>query len=59
MNGKLIEREKDEKLPPNLGKGIRDLKKSCPDLMERAAKCKIHIYQQPAGFEDPIISKWK
>ena len=59
VGGRLTERAKDEKLPFKLGSGLRDLKKTCPEIFRRCRKAGIHIYQQPAGFEDVIITKWK
>ena len=56
---KLTERVKDEKLPSKLGSGLRGPKKTFPEICRRFKKAGIHIYQQPAGFEDVIISKWK
>ena len=41
------------------GKAILDLRKECPELWARLTKAGIKVYQQPAGFEDAVITAWK
>jgi hypothetical protein len=58
-NGVETKRVAGEKVPANLGKAIRDLKRLKPEFWQRLQDAQIEIYQQPAGFEDGIITAWK
>ena len=58
-NGREFRYQAGEKLPPALGKGLLEIRENVPELWEKAHKAGIRFYQQPAGFEDAVITYWK
>jgi hypothetical protein len=48
-----------ERIPGCLGKALLDFRDKCPELLDDMLKINFRFYQQPAGFEDSVITKWK
>ena len=58
-NGTQVKYEAREPLPLQLGKGLLNVRDQCPELWNKARDLGFLFYQQPAGFEDMLIMKWK
>ena len=48
-----------EPIPAGLGKSLLDFREKCPELYKDMKDLNFRFYQQPAGFEDSVITKWK
>ena len=59
VDGKEIVRRAGNQVPEKLAQTLRDLRARNRDLFSRLEKLKVEIYQQPAGFEDSVITAWK
>ena len=46
-------------MPEKLAQTLRDLRTKNRDLFSRLERLGVEIYQQPAGFEDSVITAWK
>ena len=46
-------------IPANLGTSLLDFRDQHPEQWEEMINLGFRFYQQPAGFEDAIITKWK
>ncbi len=58
-NGQQVVRKAGEKLHPSLGAPFRRLRDEAPEFWAELKAAGIRLYQQPAGFEDTVISCWK
>ena len=45
--------------PANLGAAILDFREDFPEKWAQMIELRIRFYQQPAGFEDAVISMWR
>jgi hypothetical protein len=48
-----------EPIPAGLGKALLEFRDKCPELMEKMIELQFRFYQQPAGFEDSLLTAWK
>ena len=46
-------------IPANIGSSLLDFRDQHPEQWEEMINLGFRFYQQPAGFEDAIITKWK
>ena len=58
-DGKETVRLAGEPVPENLGRALRGLRTEYPELWQLLGELGVELYQQPAGFEDGIITSWK
>ena len=59
VDGKEIVRRAGNQVPEKLAQTLRDLRTKNRDLFSRLERLGVEIYQQPAGFEDSVITAWK
>ena len=59
VDGKQVSRKKGDPVPGGLGSAILNFRSANPELFEKMKENKIRFYQQPAAFEDAVITKWK
>ena len=46
-------------IPPLLGSALLNFRDNCSELYEKMISLGFRFYQQPAGFEDSVITAWK
>jgi len=59
VDGKQVTRKKGDPVPGGLGSAILKFRSENPELFKRMKDNLIRFYQQPAAFEDAVITKWK
>ena len=58
-DGKETVRQAGMQVPEQLAQSLRALRKEHPEFFQRLRDLGVEIYQQPAGFEDSVITAWK